>query len=177
MPELPEVETVARGLARRIVGATVQAVRLHRTDVLHGNGGPVERLAGCRIDDGRRRGKQVRIVWRDGRGDRDTISMIVHLGMTGRLVVVDRDAVLEPHTHLQLALSPRRPRTNTSHELRFCDARRFGGIWLVLGDAETRRRGDAGTGSSRRVAASPTLRVAHSPRRPPSASPPQKAGR
>ncbi|HOA72434.1 MAG TPA: bifunctional DNA-formamidopyrimidine glycosylase/DNA-(apurinic or apyrimidinic site) lyase [Phycisphaerae bacterium] len=147
MPELPEVETVARGLARRILGRTIAHVTLHRRDIVHGNGGPIERLVGRHIADVRRCGKQIRILLRDesktarrrscrGAQSPSELVMYVHLGMTGRLIVIDSAEPLERHTHLVIAL------VGQDAQLRFCDPRRFGGIWLVdetaVGNESTR---------------------------------------
>ncbi len=139
MPELPEVETIARGLARRIEGRVIAAARLHRRDILHGDGGPVEQLVGRRIREVRRCGKQVRVTLEPGkkihrRAAGATLFVYAHLGMTGRLLVVDRDAPLEKHTHLQIDFD------NSQTQLRFCDPRRFGGIWLVAWAGDTRNR-------------------------------------
>ncbi len=122
MPELPEVETVARGLSRRLTGRVIEWVRLYRADIVHGTPLPLgDTLCGRRIKNVRRVGKQVRMDT-DG-----PVSVLVHLGMTGRLTAVDRDEPIEPHTHLRTGFRRRRI------ELRFCDPRRFGGIWLVDG--------------------------------------------
>jgi formamidopyrimidine-DNA glycosylase len=126
MPELPEVEVIARGLARRIVGRVVEAVHLSRGDVVHGCDVPMcAVLRGRRIVGVERVGKQVRI-YTDG-----TVAVGVHLGMSGRLTVADRAEPIAPHTHLRITFRGRRA------ELRFCDPRRFGGIWLLNGAAET----------------------------------------
>ncbi len=123
MPELPEAETVVRGLTRGIAGLVVDEVTLARADIVHGEAGPIDAfLRQRRIDAVTRRGKQVVITLAGGR------SMIVHLGMTGRLTVCDRDEPLLPHTHMRVTFAGRRC------ELRFTDARRFGGIWLINGN-------------------------------------------
>lgn len=53
------------------------------------------------------------------------IDLFVHLGMTGRLVLMPRSTPLEPHTHARFTFA------GTREELRFCDPRRFGGLWIV----------------------------------------------
>ncbi len=126
MPELPEVETVARGLARRLTGCTIERVLLSRSDIVHGERAAfVSSLADCRIESVGRRGKQVLIRLERG------ISMIVHLGMSGRLILADPDDPLAPHTHCRFVIAGERT------ELRFCDPRRFGGIWLLNGTGES----------------------------------------
>lgn len=123
MPELPEVETIARGLAAKITGQTVARVHMLRKDMLHGNGGAIEQLVGSRIIDVRRCGKQVRMLLQDS--DCRERAMYVHLGMTGRLIVLGASEPIAKHTHLRIDFA--RSRT----ELRFCDPRRFGGVWLI----------------------------------------------
>jgi formamidopyrimidine-DNA glycosylase len=120
MPELPEVETVARGLARRVLGCTIEWVHLNRADVIHGAGVPLcAALHGRRIKRIDRVGKQI-LIRTDG-----PASLMVHLGMTGRLVAVHPETPIEPHTHVWITLQHRRL------EIRFNDSRRFGGIWLL----------------------------------------------
>jgi formamidopyrimidine-DNA glycosylase len=150
VPELPEVETVARGLARRIQGQAIASVALHRRDIVHGNGGPIDRLAGRQISDVRRCGKQVRILVcdesraaqrcrRQAAESPPKLAMYVHLGMTGRLIVVDSAEPLERHTHLVIALA------GNDAQLRFCDPRRFGGVWLVAEDGTEHDKLERGT--------------------------------
>lgn len=120
MPELPEVETIARGVARRVTGCRIASVTLGRGDIVHGEGVPVcAFLHGQRIEGVARQGKQIHIRLSGGR------TLVVHLGMTGRLIAVDRCAPVEAHTHLRLGFGPRRV------EMRFIDPRRFGGLWLL----------------------------------------------
>jgi len=134
MPELPEVETIVRGLARRLRGRTVDVVHLARPDVLHGSpavlcavlrGRQVTRV--CRV------AKQVRLMLA-GPGRREAGTLVFHLGMSGRLLLVPDGRPIEPHTHLRLGLGG-------GGELRFVDPRRFGGIWYLL---PGRSRGDEG---------------------------------
>jgi formamidopyrimidine-DNA glycosylase len=120
LPELPEVETVARGVARNVTGLRVDKVMLTFGHLLYGHPAPLcAALAGKRISEVLRRGKQVHIELEDG------WQFIVHLGMTGRLVVVDRDLPLHKHTHMRMSFRRRRA------ELRFVDPRRFGRLWLT----------------------------------------------
>ncbi len=125
MPELPEVETIVRGLARRLTGQVIEWIYLSRGDVVHGAAVPLcAALRNQRVRHVERVGKQVRIDT-EGR-----TSLFVHLGMSGRLTVADRDDPIEPHTHLRVTFRRRRL------ELRFRDPRRFGGIWLVAGPGQ-----------------------------------------
>lgn len=121
MPELPEVETVARGVARHVAGCRITSIVLGRGDIVHGEGVPLcAFLNGRRIERVGRRGKQIHIELDGGR------TLVVHLGMTGRLIAVDRDAPVETHTHLRIGFERRRV------EMRFIDPRRFGGLWLLI---------------------------------------------
>ena len=135
MPELPEAETIARQLQRELAGRTIGAVRLERTDIVHGDPTPLdELLPGLTVVRVQRRAKQV-VFDLSPKGQ-----LVFRLGMTGRLMVVAPGADIEPHTHLRMAI------VETRRELRFCDPRRFGGIW-VLTDRETyvgRRLGKVG---------------------------------
>jgi formamidopyrimidine-DNA glycosylase len=117
MPELPEAETIARCVADRVVGTRVdRVVHLRRDVVKHGPARAPKWLAGSRIVSVTRRGKRPIILFEGDRG------MIVFLGMSGYLDVHDAAAPPRPHTHLRLALD------DGSRELRFADARRFGGL-------------------------------------------------
>lgn len=122
MPELPEVETVARGLAGCLIGRPIAWVHLTRSDFVHGD--PIPLCAALR-------GKRIRRVFRQGKQVHMEISqgrlLVFHLGMTGRLLVTAASAPLEPHTHLRMGFDRWR------RELRFIDPRRFGGIWLRVG--------------------------------------------
>ncbi len=122
MPELPEVETIARGLDPVLRGRRVNAVwgsglplHLNRPVDLRALRAVV---AGRAIAGVRRRGKYLLI---DVRGDQ---GVLVHLGMTGRLRVQPADAPRAPHTHVVFGLAG-------GDELRFADARRFG--WVEAG--------------------------------------------
>jgi formamidopyrimidine-DNA glycosylase len=119
VPELPEVETVVRGLApelcgRRVVGVAVRDTRLR--------GGVARdfaaRLTGRRVLDLSRRGKYLLAALDDGR------IWLVHLGMTGRLVLSAGGAAAEPHDHVVVRLEDGRLLT-------YNDVRRFGRMAVV----------------------------------------------
>lgn len=133
MPELPEVESIRRSLERSVAGQAVRVVEVTRTDIIgapgklragrsrsHGGGADAPtRIAlldgGC-IASLMRRGKQLAMVAGDGR------ALVVHLGMSGRLVVEPRGArPAPPHTHATWSVGD-------SSVLRFTDPRRFGAL-------------------------------------------------
>lgn len=115
MPELPEVETVARDLREALIGRRIEAVQLARDDVLRTPPPDIfaQVVAGQSVTSVDRRGKFI-LLGLDGGDD-----FMVHLGMTGHLIVCDGDAPPAPHTHLRAQLDDGR-------ELRFDDTRRFG---------------------------------------------------
>jgi formamidopyrimidine-DNA glycosylase len=141
MPELPEVETVARDLQHSVAGATITGatVQWDRT-IRHPQ--PAERFAaeigGATIRRVDRRAKTVLIHLADGR------VMTVALRMTGALIVVPGDAPPDPYARVVFTLADGR-------ELRYRDVRKFGRIGLWPGGGL--RTVGAGRGTrSRRVA-------------------------
>ncbi|MDQ6847029.1 MAG: bifunctional DNA-formamidopyrimidine glycosylase/DNA-(apurinic or apyrimidinic site) lyase [Candidatus Dormibacteraeota bacterium] len=119
MPELPEVETVARDLRAALVGRQVMAVQLGHPKVLRF---PVPEVfsavfPGQHVEAVTRRGKFILCELRSGE------DLVFHLGMTGHLRVCDPDVPAPKHTHLRATL-------DDGHELRYDDARRFGRILL-----------------------------------------------
>ena len=124
MPELPEVETVMRGLQSRLEGRRIVSAVAHRADlrwVLPPH--LAERLTGARVTGFRRRGKYI-LMRLDG-GE----SVLLHLGMSGRMVLTPRGsnsqpAAPMPHEHLVLT-------TDEGWRLGFVDPRRFGSVDLV----------------------------------------------
>lgn len=133
MPELPEVETVVRGLAQTVVGDTIESVWLgSKPEPLKSPAAEIERtLRHARIAGVRRMGKHIVIeLDRPRAGGRiqrspskpkpdHAAQFIVHLGMTGQLLIVRPEQELEKHTHLVAQLG-------SGRELRFVDPRRFG---------------------------------------------------
>jgi formamidopyrimidine-DNA glycosylase len=114
LPELPEVETIRRGLERELRGRRIDGVDW-RPAKLRGGKSPVplERLEGHRVAALRRHGKFLLIGLDDGS------TFVVHLGMTGKLLFAEPGDERRPHTHLSLSLDDER-------ELRYIDPRRFG---------------------------------------------------
>ncbi len=140
MPELPEVETVARDLARWVSGATIIGAAVHWDRTIR-HPQPPERFAaeisGAIIRRVDRRGKTVLIHLDDGR------VMTVALRMTGALIVADAGTPPDPYARVVFALADGR-------ELRYRDVRKFGRIGLWPGGGL--RTVGAGRGArSRRV--------------------------
>ena len=119
MPELPEVETVARDLRPRIVGATIVGARSSwaRTLRSHAPEAFAEAVAGRQVLAVGRRAKQV-LIELSGEA-----ALTVHLKMTGQLFVVPANAPEDPYIRLVLELEDGR-------ELRFRDVRKFGRVGL-----------------------------------------------
>ncbi|WP_207480683.1 bifunctional DNA-formamidopyrimidine glycosylase/DNA-(apurinic or apyrimidinic site) lyase [Arenibaculum pallidiluteum] len=119
MPELPEVETVCRGLAPWIEGRTVTRVEQRRPDLrIPFPEGLVTRLTGRRVERVRRRAKYALMDLDDG------TTVIWHLGMSGRMTVGRDLGPVLAHDHLILGF-------DDGAELRFNDARRFGLVTLA----------------------------------------------
>jgi len=149
MPELPEVETIARGLAKRVSGDVIESIWLgEKPEILKSPASEIATaLENTRILTVRRIGKH--IVFDLERVARTLLSekrqksksprkespalqahsqFIVHLGMTGRLQVCDPQSEIPKHTHATAKLA-------SGRELRFVDPRRFGRLSVaVAGD-------------------------------------------
>ena len=121
MPELPEVETIRRGitphvLGQRIARVTVRDARLRWPVPAH-----FARFAeGRRITSTSRRGKYL-LLHLDAREEDGEDKIIIHLGMSGRVFVLDANHALLKHDHLDLVLDDGRV-------LRYHDPRRFGAV-------------------------------------------------
>ncbi len=120
VPELPEVETVANGVDERVRGQRIERVwtsgkpqtfKSPESEI-------VATLTGARILRVRRVGKTIVMDLSSG------AQFLVHLGMTGRLLVSQAEVALPPHTHAVLSLSDGR-------EVRFVDPRRFGRLSIA----------------------------------------------
>ncbi len=123
MPELPEVETVARDLAGLVVGATIVGARVLWPRTLRSgdpDGFPAA-VAGRRIESVGRRAKLVIVDLSGG------LALTIHLKMTGQLFVVPRDTGADPYLRLVLELADGR-------EIRFRDIRKFGRVGLYERD-------------------------------------------
>jgi formamidopyrimidine-DNA glycosylase len=129
MPELPEVETVARGLRQAILGRRILSISMGNTDFIDDPVALEQHLPGREIEAVERYGKfmLLRLSPVNGtarvaaNGDAERASLLVHLGMTGQLAPIPAEHPREKHTHVCLLL-------NDGRELRYTDARRFGRI-------------------------------------------------
>jgi formamidopyrimidine-DNA glycosylase len=124
MPELPEVETVARGLRRVLPGRRILDVRLGKTDFIDDPAALEKHLPGSLISAVRRVGKFLVMDLESSNGTSRERSLLVHLGMTGQIVTCAPDADVAAHTHAFLALDDGR-------EIRYTDIRRFGRIAIL----------------------------------------------
>ena len=122
MPELPEVETVRLGLARHVVGRTVESVTvLHPRAIRRHLAGPEDFsavLAGRTFDAARRRGKY---LWLSVGED----ALLAHLGMSGQLLVGDPARPVDSHVRVAFTFKDQGP------DLRFTDQRTFGHMMFV----------------------------------------------
>jgi len=161
MPELPEVETIARGLATRVTGDIIESVWLgSKPEPLKSTAAEIvvtlesQRIAGVRrvgkhivfdlepaVDrvgrapspaKGRNRTRGISDARKKAAGggarpaEPSSAQWIVHLGMTGRMVVSPPDSEIAKHTHLVAKLA-------SGRELRFVDPRRFGRLSVARG--------------------------------------------
>ncbi len=147
MPELPEVETIARGLAQRITGDVIESVWLgQKKEPLKSPATAIAAaLENSRIAQVRRMGKHIVFDLErlapapaNGRPSKRNLKTptktagtvapaaqwIVHLGMTGRLQVCEPNSETAKHTHAIVRLA-------SGRELRFVDPRRFGRLSVV----------------------------------------------
>jgi formamidopyrimidine-DNA glycosylase len=145
MPELPEVETVARGLQGSIAGRRILSVTLRKTDFIDDPVAIERELPGRRIARVERFGKfmllqlasksdALEVVAEDTavtsgvtRPEAIAEALLVHLGMTGNLAPHHADQPLAKHTHVTFALDDGR-------ELRYTDPRRFGRMAYLAGE-------------------------------------------
>jgi formamidopyrimidine-DNA glycosylase len=128
MPELPEVETIARGLDKRVRGDVIESVWLgpHREPLKSPAAEVESALTRTRIRQVRRVGKHIvfDLQPKSSRNGKVSRQWIVHLGMTGRMLVCSASEELAKHTHAVVTLA-------SGRELRFVDPRRFGRLSVV----------------------------------------------
>lgn len=120
MPELPEVETVRRGLQKELPGARIQSISILRADSvaypdLKSFIGHLKGKSFCSVE---RRGKYILMNLSDNTG------MVAHLRMSGRLLILKKGAREPAHVRVRIQL-------NNGQKLVFDDTRVFGRLWLV----------------------------------------------
>ncbi len=120
MPELPEVETIVRGLREKLIGRQIRSVRVRTATLLRS---PLPRfrrqLSGAIIRKIERKGKFILIGLENGS------TLLIHLKMTGQLLLIPEDRPADKHTHLLFNLTPR------DLQLRYRDVRKFGFLGLL----------------------------------------------
>ncbi|UZJ25699.1 bifunctional DNA-formamidopyrimidine glycosylase/DNA-(apurinic or apyrimidinic site) lyase [Rhodococcus antarcticus] len=132
MPELPEVEVVRRGLAEHLLGRIVTSVEVRHPRAVRrhvaGADDLAAQLTGARVLTADRRGKY---LWLEveGPAQRDRTALVVHLGMSGQMLVQPAGAPDEKHLRIRVRLRPHDGEPDAP-ELRFVDQRTFGG-WAV----------------------------------------------
>jgi formamidopyrimidine-DNA glycosylase len=125
MPELPEVETIARGLHQRLAGDRIEELWIGtQSNLLKSPAHEIARvLRGSRIEAFRRVGKH---IVADLASKNGPAQWIIHLGMTGRCLVCEPAEEHAKHTHLIATMA-------SGRELRFVDPRRFGKLQVLEG--------------------------------------------
>lgn len=137
MPELPEVETVARGLRDVLPGRRILSVRLGKTDFIDDPALLERDLPGSTIARIRRLGKFLLLDLEPRKSPAEESSLLIHLGMTGKISVCSPETPVPLHTHVFFALDDGR-------ELRYNDVRRFGRMALLANGDHERVLGDLG---------------------------------
>lgn len=123
MPELPEVETVCRGLSKALPGHTIAAVQQNRKDLRIPFPAGLKKLAGHKVTGIHRRAKYILVSLSGGK------TLMIHLGMSGRLTIHAKPAKYTPEKHDHMVLT-----LDNGTRVVFNDARRFGIVDLAETD-------------------------------------------
>jgi formamidopyrimidine-DNA glycosylase len=137
LPELPEVETVVRGLRNVLPGRRIVEVRLGKTDFIEDPAALGRHLPGQQIASVHRMGKFIVLDLTGTNGDAQEFTLLIHLGMTGQIVTCAAAAPVVPHTHVFFALDDGR-------EMRYTDIRRFGQMRILTDAAREKALGQLG---------------------------------
>ena len=136
MPELPEVETVMRGLAKVLDGQVIRQAAVNREGLRWAfPAGLAQKLTGARVTGFRRRAKYM-LMRLDG-GD----SVLIHLGMSGRMIITPEGVNTPPPKHEHLVMV-----TASGQRVGFVDPRRFGAVDLMRTAEEDQHKLLAGLG-------------------------------
>ncbi|WP_120006456.1 bifunctional DNA-formamidopyrimidine glycosylase/DNA-(apurinic or apyrimidinic site) lyase [Nesterenkonia muleiensis] len=134
MPELPEVEVVRRGVERWAAGRRVERVQVYDPRSLRrfaeGPEAFQRQLTGSVLGVPERRGKYLWIPLEQHDDADPPPALLIHLGMSGQVLIEDDDAPAEKHLKITLALSARAEKARLPSHLRFIDQRIFGGMQL-----------------------------------------------
>lgn len=114
MPELPEVETTRRGLEPFLMSEAIEAIEVRNGHLRWPISDEVYALESQNVEQVLRRGKYIILEFEHG-------AMIIHLGMSGSMRIVNLDAEIKKHDHLIFYLS-------SEKQIRFNDPRRFGSV-------------------------------------------------
>lgn len=121
MPELPEVETTRRGIETHLLGRRIRTARVHDARLRWPvTAGLDAALRGQRVLAVERRAKYLLLRLTHG-------TLIIHLGMSGNLRVLQRQSALRKHDHVELQFE-------SNQSLRLNDPRRFGSCLYITGD-------------------------------------------
>ena len=120
MPELPEVETVTQGIRTNLINKKIKQVTVYRRDLRFSMDPKFEKkVIGAKIYNVSRRAKYI-LIQLD-----NNITLIIHLGMSGRIAIenLNNNERIFKHTHLEFI-------TSNKKKLKYIDPRRFGSILL-----------------------------------------------
>jgi len=127
MPELPEVETIKKDLAKLIVGRKVLGIETNSPKQVQPSLAAVQKtIVGTTVKKVQRRAKILQIFFSNGS------IVIIHLKLTGRLLVRKKGAKIDDWQHITVALSG-------GKELRFADSRKFGWFRLLKNEKELKK--------------------------------------
>jgi len=122
MPELPEVETVVRGLKKEIIDHRITKIRCdHKRIISSGFIQFKNELTGNKAKKIIRHGKYIFLLLNTNK------MVVVHLRMTGQLYLIDNEQKIDKHTHLEIYFK------GLPHKLIYRDVRKFGGFELTAG--------------------------------------------
>ena len=127
MPELPEVEEVRRTLEPHVLNVPIAALEVRRADFVTPRSAPLKKLVGRKIVSTFRHGKKLFCI-----ADNDQ-TLVIHLGMSGRVDCVPANTPIPLHTHVIFRLA-------SGTDVRLRDPRRFGGLWYYPTSAAARSR-------------------------------------